>query len=354
MAWRLAKALEGLRSQINAAYPNRKKASDGTIGDAAHASRSSDHNPWVKDGSVGVVTGMDITHDPVSGVNSQAIADSLVASKDPRIKYIISNGRIVSGSGQSQPAWKWRKYTGANKHNKHVHISVKGTKKFYDDTQPWALDTTTPVAQFVPQEPDVVIPRGGDPDVFLVQTQLKTLGYNPGGLDGLWGGNTAGAIAGFLNDIPLNPPPIKAPVSADDFKKVLPTLKTLLANASKKGFTRPIAPERAEATPNELAKKLPEVAAAQKASFWSRMQAWWQGIFGTVSGTAVVAKVMDAKETVDPVKESFFSGNTSVIVSILGVVAVVGLAVFLAKKANDAANASANAATEAFQSGERL
>ncbi|HKV33547.1 MAG TPA: hypothetical protein VJP89_04485, partial [Pyrinomonadaceae bacterium] len=61
MAWRVAKSLLRLREQINELAPNRSKASDGTIGDAAHASRKSDHNPWVKDGSIGVVTAMDIT-----------------------------------------------------------------------------------------------------------------------------------------------------------------------------------------------------------------------------------------------------------------------------------------------------
>jgi|HigsolmetaAR201D_1030396.scaffolds.fasta_scaffold15936_2 hypothetical protein len=45
MAWRLARSLEQLRRQIDAAYPGRSKASDGTIGDVAHSQRNSDHNP---------------------------------------------------------------------------------------------------------------------------------------------------------------------------------------------------------------------------------------------------------------------------------------------------------------------
>ena len=59
MAWRLARSLETLRAQINALSPNRSKASDGTIGDAAHSARTSDHNP---DGG-GVVRALDLTHD---------------------------------------------------------------------------------------------------------------------------------------------------------------------------------------------------------------------------------------------------------------------------------------------------
>jgi hypothetical protein len=67
MAWRPAKSLIQLRDQINQIAPNRSKASDGTIGDAAHASRASDHNPWVREGDAGVVTAIDITHDPDDG-----------------------------------------------------------------------------------------------------------------------------------------------------------------------------------------------------------------------------------------------------------------------------------------------
>ncbi len=140
MGWRLARSLEVLRAQVNAAYPRRDKTSDGTIGDAAHASRSSDHNPWVKDGATGIVTALDITHDPENGPNAGELAETLRASKDPRIKYIISNKRIVSSTVTGgKPAWAWRKYTGSNPHNKHVHISVVSTKNKYDATDQWDI-----------------------------------------------------------------------------------------------------------------------------------------------------------------------------------------------------------------------
>lgn len=153
MAWRLAKGLEKLRAQVNEKWPNRSKDSDGSIGDEAHASRSSDHNPWVKDGAMGVVTGMDITHDPKSGCDSYALAEQLLRIKDPRIKYVISNKKIASGTGQGQEAWKWRPYSGANAHNHHVHISIKPEKASYDNTSPWMLDGMP-----VSIQPDYVAP----------------------------------------------------------------------------------------------------------------------------------------------------------------------------------------------------
>lgn len=136
--WRVANALVHLRSQINEACPVRDKSSDGSIGDENHASRSSDHNPWVVD-SEGrhVVTAIDITHDPKNGFDSYKFADWLREIRDPRIKYVISNGRIFAWDVS---AWTWRKYSGTNKHDHHVHISARPTQTLYDDIHDWELE----------------------------------------------------------------------------------------------------------------------------------------------------------------------------------------------------------------------
>lgn len=192
MAWRLAKGLEKLRSQVNEKWPGRSKDSDGTIGDEAHASRSSDHNPWVKDGSTGVVTGMDITHDPKTGCDSYALAEQLLRAKDQRIKYVISNKKIASGTGQGQEAWKWRPYSGANPHNHHVHISIKPEKASYDSTAPWMLDGMP-----VSIQPDYVAPsptiRKGSSGEYV--RQLQTLLSIA--VDGEFGPKTETAVKNF-------------------------------------------------------------------------------------------------------------------------------------------------------------
>ncbi len=146
--WRLAKSLIKLYDQVDEARPNRDHTigPDGSIGDAAHAARgsASDHNPWVKDGNTGVVTALDISHDPKHGVDTYAFAEHLRQSTDMRIKYVISNGRIFSS--QNHP-WEWRKYTGSNPHDMHIHISVRELKPLYDLETPWSLgpiSTTTP------------------------------------------------------------------------------------------------------------------------------------------------------------------------------------------------------------------
>jgi len=136
MAWRVAESLLQLRNQINVAAPNRSRASDGTIGDTTHSARKSDHNPQPLDGAVGVVTAMDITNDPGDACDAQTIVDALVASRDPRIKYIIWNRRIVSS--QTEP-WVWRDYTGKNPHNKHFHLSVLPAKALFDSKANWTI-----------------------------------------------------------------------------------------------------------------------------------------------------------------------------------------------------------------------
>ena len=138
--WRVAASLVALRDQVNEAWPGRSRASDGTIGDAAHQSRTSDHNPWIRDGAIGVVSALDITHDPAAGCDCERIAEGIRASRDERVKYLIWNRRICSAAAvDSALPWAWRPYSGANPHARHLHVSVQPAKALYDSGAPWAL-----------------------------------------------------------------------------------------------------------------------------------------------------------------------------------------------------------------------
>lgn len=184
MAWRVAKSLLILRDQINALAPNRNKAADGTIGDAAHSASKSDHNP----NSAGVVTAMDITHDPRNGVDAGKIARKLAASRDPRIKYIISNGEILSATVSP---WQWRKYTGSNPHDRHFHVSVGAN---YDSEAFWNLDgvDATPVesAPAVISRPTLRSGSKGE-HVRYLQSKINT------SVDGDFGPKTERALKEF-------------------------------------------------------------------------------------------------------------------------------------------------------------
>lgn len=145
--WRVAGSLLRLRDQLNAAHPNRSKASDGTIGDAAHAASVSDHNP----DAAGVVRALDVTHDPKHGLDAGELAEQLRRSRDPRIKYVISERRIFAGFQGPQP-WVWRPYTGSDPHTSHVHVSViAGTAA--DEQYSWQLTAGNTPPPAVPAHP---------------------------------------------------------------------------------------------------------------------------------------------------------------------------------------------------------
>lgn len=137
---RRAYALDTLVAEVNAAAPRRGKVSDGWIGDTAHASRSSDHNPWVRDHrGVGVVRAQDITHDPANGCDAGVLAAQVVAllGSHPALgdgAYVIYNRRICSTSRIREG---WRHYSGSNAHTQHVHVSVGYSG--YDSTAPWGV-----------------------------------------------------------------------------------------------------------------------------------------------------------------------------------------------------------------------
>ncbi|MGO8023924.1 hypothetical protein [Rhizobium leguminosarum] len=138
--WRPAKSLKQLQAQVNQAFPNRKKASDGMIGNSAHCPGTSDHCANIVDNGVGVVTAFDITHDPNSGCDMERATNAVVTSQDPRIKYIIYNHRICSSYPHGGvAAWTWRPYSGSNAHEKHAHFSVVEDKARYDDTRAWSI-----------------------------------------------------------------------------------------------------------------------------------------------------------------------------------------------------------------------
>lgn len=187
MAWRPAKSLVVLLDQVNTLAPRRSKASDGTIGDTAHSSRASDHNP----NSVGVVQALDITHDPSHGMDTYALAEQFRLAKDQRIKYVISNRKIMSGTEQSNPAWVWRPYNGVNPHDLHIHVSVKNDPTHYDDTALWTLDTPNvddPVPVHLP-----VLSRGSTGEaVRKIQEALM--------VDGIYGYLTETAVRQFQFD----------------------------------------------------------------------------------------------------------------------------------------------------------
>jgi hypothetical protein len=116
---RLSKSVIQLREQADDSYPDRKRDSDGTIGDLRHQATKSDHNP---DPATGFVRALDLDADFNRQASTAAyIADQIriAAKSDKRIAYVIFNRKIAS----ARSLWRWHKYKGINPHTSHIHIS---------------------------------------------------------------------------------------------------------------------------------------------------------------------------------------------------------------------------------------
>jgi hypothetical protein len=118
----LCKAGQQLREQFDDTFPDRDRTSDGWIGDTRHSARPSDHNP---DAETGIVRATDTDRDVFKGGKPDLMPDIAnqirlcAKAGDKRIAYIIFEGRIAS----PRMGWRWRKYSGSNPHNAHLHCS---------------------------------------------------------------------------------------------------------------------------------------------------------------------------------------------------------------------------------------
>jgi hypothetical protein len=136
VTWRLPPALKELRDEADVVAPFRNRSWDGTIGDAAHASRMSDHNPDPFDPQHDI-DAIDITHDPVHGWDCNVRVHQV--RKDPRTVaaggYVIFN-RVI----WSQVSPEGRPYHGSNPHDHHMHVSIGHGEAVEESTTKWLPD----------------------------------------------------------------------------------------------------------------------------------------------------------------------------------------------------------------------
>lgn len=127
--WHLAQSLEVGQQEVDARWPNRDRSSDGTIGDEAHQTRVSDHNP----NSRGSVNAWDID---VDGVDILAILRAF--ERHPSAHYWIYGGRIADADND----WRPTQYGGSNPHRSHAHLSIRQTSTAENDTRTWGIHPT--------------------------------------------------------------------------------------------------------------------------------------------------------------------------------------------------------------------
>jgi hypothetical protein len=211
MAWRTAIALDEYRNEVNRRFPNRSKATDGTIGDNAHAGQGqgSDHNPWVMRNGVGVVRAFDLTHDPRNGVDCEKLSDYLFELGKAGDARLRNQGYIIFNDWITNPDWRsWRRYGGSNPHTSHMHISfsVDG----FDNRGDWSKafagivvpgpTPTTPAPPTDWKSPRPTLRRGSTgPDVNYLQSLLNRAykSYSNLVVDGIFGPATEAVVREF-------------------------------------------------------------------------------------------------------------------------------------------------------------
>lgn len=146
--WILVPCLVQLRSEFNAIGPKRDRASDGSIGDAAHEDSQSDHNrdetgnvPIRDADKIQEVHAIDVDKDGpwLDGITMEKAVQFILArcrsGAEKRLRYIIFNRRIWSASN----GWRQKAYTGANPHDKHAHFSASYTTALEASKASWRL-----------------------------------------------------------------------------------------------------------------------------------------------------------------------------------------------------------------------
>jgi hypothetical protein len=144
----LVPCLVVLRGEFDKLGPNRDKGADGSIGDAAHRARVSDHNADDTAGSVTPYTDADdrpevhaIDVDSTGPYESSfgaavlRVVERHRTGADDRLQNVIHNRKIYSRT------WGWtaHDYTGDDPHTGHAHFSARYTAAQESDTRPWGV-----------------------------------------------------------------------------------------------------------------------------------------------------------------------------------------------------------------------
>lgn len=210
-SWYLNAALRQLQRETDLENPGRDKSSEGTIGDRAHASRTSQHNPD-PDGSV------DALDSDVTGLDLPRF--KAIVLGDKRTHLLISNRVIWSkraGDGVLRPY----KYTGKNPHDKHCHTEVESWAE--KDARAWGYYRGgMPPVVVVPTEGTTagggmtrlpVLRRSSQwrAAAALAQKALRRYGVAVGKIDGIYGRQSAAAVVSFQRRYGLTPDGVVGP-----------------------------------------------------------------------------------------------------------------------------------------------
>lgn len=217
-SWKAAPSLQQLKKECQSKWPFRSTSHDGTIGDAAHAKRKSEHNP----DSRGRVMAIDLT---ATAAQAKEILEATIG--DARVHYVIYNRAIYN----RHYGWKPRPYTGSNAHTQHVHISLRNTTtekapeaivaQVFSDTRPWFKDTSGKT-QVSPVTNVFLLEKGfKGASVGALQRGLNRVfpAYSRLIVDGIYGDRTMSVVAEFQRRSGIMADGIVGPVTRRELAK---------------------------------------------------------------------------------------------------------------------------------------
>lgn len=132
---RIPPLINAIFAEADLIAPNRDDASDGALGDAAHAARKSDHNP----DSRGIVHAVDLDHDPGGGFDAHGEGEQIRLrckhGLENRVKYLVSNDGRSDILASPNTGWEWKRQSG-DAHRSHLHISIYSGVAVENSTAP--------------------------------------------------------------------------------------------------------------------------------------------------------------------------------------------------------------------------
>jgi hypothetical protein len=191
-SWHVDESLAILIHDVKTAHPG---IIVGTIGDPAHQTEPSDHNPDKN----GAVKAADFMLGPAFDARqANALFSTLAKYLDNRMAYAIWYRQIVS---TTVVPGHIRTYTGSNPHTGHVHVSVND--QHHANKSPWRISMST-VYAFVELSGHMPLISEGARDgsgISYVWRIQGYLGFTGKDRDGVWGPHTTAALkaAGFGN-----------------------------------------------------------------------------------------------------------------------------------------------------------
>jgi predicted chitinase len=205
---------------------------------------------------------------------------------------VVAVRKIINGG--SNGLAECRKFLAAAKRTLPSFVAPQTLLADPDAVDDQATDQAEDAADQVDPAPaadgeDASAPAAADsdgiknPELYAVKRRLKAMHYNCGILNDEWGGMTAGAIAGFLNDRGGS---IAPPASLEAFNAVKDQIRAEITKAEDADFVRPVSDARASGDLATVAKVAPEVVPVHRnflVTAWTATATFFAGVVNSAS-----------------------------------------------------------------------